>query len=243
MTHQADNFKKLYKECNLSFRDLLVSRLWEGIVHNINSPLQVVLMNIELMKMQRSMRDDIPEDIWERITQVSDAFSDIQTIISNVSFHPQKDADPPTPVILEELLKNELDFWRGDLFFKHKIEKDVEISERQHLIMIDPVKLTDIVDAILGIQISFLRHLAEIGEDNLVLRVKEDDSSEDEINLMFDRSGPPFTLVDGMPVLEEMEEKKFVRLCLDVLKTQATGLNTAFSFDETAITIGVPKRL
>ncbi|WP_279614876.1 histidine kinase dimerization/phospho-acceptor domain-containing protein, partial [Dissulfuribacter thermophilus] len=75
----------LNKLCRNQFRDFLIGRLWQGVIHNINGPLQIVSMNLELLKMLKDGDPDLPEQLWGRIEQIVDSIERIQNITNNLS--------------------------------------------------------------------------------------------------------------------------------------------------------------
>jgi len=158
--------------CKTYFKEFLVGRLWEGVVHNINSPLQIASMNLEILKMQKDSGSAFPEPIWERVKQITDSIDRIQHITNVLVKRKEFGDSGPTAVILEEIIRNELEFWIADLFFKHNIKKELDLGERDSVVVVDAPILIDLIDAVFALQISMMK-LSEEVDLRFSIRKKE----------------------------------------------------------------------
>jgi two-component system NtrC family sensor kinase len=102
-----------------------IGRLLKGIIHNLNGSLQLLNMHMEvlerLIKKEKINPSIIPQlgKCMEHLDHLK-SFSEI--LMSRGTENKEND---PKPILLNQLLEEELHFFRNNLFFKHhvKIEK------------------------------------------------------------------------------------------------------------------------
>lgn len=225
--------------CKTYFKEFLVGRLWEGVVHNINSPLQIASMNLEILKMQKDSGSAFPEPIWERIEQITDSIDRIQHITNILVKRKEFGESGPTAVILEEIIRNELEFWIADLFFKHNIKKDVVLGEKASVVVVDAPMLIDLIDAVFALQISMMKHSQ--GQEHTFSIKKMEDHHEGVVSLVFDRSGPPFDMDPTGIECPETQDQEFFRLCTDVMYDAASRIGCKVHVKDASIVLVLPK--
>ena len=233
----TDLYKRL---CTENFKEFLVGCLWEGVLHNINSPLQVISMNLELLKMKKDSYPSISStSFWERIEQIGDSVGRIQSIANVLTKRKEFRGGESTAIILEELFKNELEFWNSDLFFKHNIKKHLINGKTSHVVIIEAPILIDLIDSALAIQIAMLK-VAKGQELILTLQISED-QSKDSVIVLFDRTGPPFPPEKEYLDPSDAPDPFFFELCSHVLQSSAKRLGCTLSIEGTTITVEIPK--
>ena len=219
------------------FNDFLVGRLVEGLIHNINSPLQIASMNLELLNMFKKSPPPFPDQIWERIKQIKDSIERIQHITDIMVKRKEFGEAGTTAVILEEIVKNELEFWNADLFFKHNINKEIKLGETSNVVLVDAFLLIDLIDAAIALQISMLKFFREQGL-NFAVRKKEDGQT---IILTFERSGPSYEASTSGILCPDEEDQEFFRLCNDVMFEAASRLDSKIEVKGPSITLILSK--
>ena len=232
----TDLYKKL---CTQYFKEFLMGRLWEGVVHNINSPLQIVSMNLEILKMKKESDPSFPEPLWDRIQQITESVDRIQDITNILVKRKEYREGESTAVILEEILKNELEFWISDLFFKHNIKKHIMIRDRSNVVIVNAPSLIDLIDAAFALQIAMLKITQ--GEELIFTLQVVDGPGERFITIMFDRTGPRFKSVEGSLESGDSPDPHFFELCAYVLQSTAQELGCALSIEGTTISVELPK--
>lgn len=229
----------LNKFCRNQFRDFLIGRLWHGVIHNINGPLQIISMNLELLKMLKDGDPDFPEQLWGRIEQIVDSIDKIQHITNNLSRRKEHPYSTWTPIVIEDVLNSELEFWISDLFFKHNVKKEIHLKESRNLVMTNLSLFLDLIDSIFAIQITLLK---ESEDTPHIFKLMEADEDQYKIVLLFDRTGPDFIKKDGTPDFENFKESDFLVLCYDVLYDSAKKLNCNITLEDKAIKVEVPRK-
>ncbi len=155
------------------FGDLLVGRNVKGIVHNLNGPLQILSMQLELLNMDlnRCLNDvqevrmvDLPagkkredSEVCNLLARTSERVSQLQEVVSKVDSTlrviGQRTENPSEtmviPIILNQLLQEELDFWKSDLFFKHKVSLELQLSDSSPVVLLDAKVLRNLLDSLI----------------------------------------------------------------------------------------------
>ncbi len=183
------------------FRDSLIGRNAKGIVHNMNSPLQVLSMQIELLGMDLNQLASMPCDNSElkdglnqligRLGQLEDIVSKINHLVKLVGsrvYDEEKEEDEG-PVMVAQLLEETVEFWKSDLFFKHKVVVDISLPEISPVVVLKEQYLKDAIDSILFGCIEMLKRAKEPG---LEIEVASQDGSD--IILSFRPKGVKFPL-------------------------------------------------
>ena len=146
--HQRELQKHIVQLSKLS----IIGTLTQGLIHNLSSPLLVILGRAELMKeklidlkAQLASLSSLSEmgknlDASSILREHDQNIHDSETIIENVirlndiiqsvlrKSH-QDQIDMPQIVNLSELVRENLDLLEADLFFKHQISKRYDLSD------------------------------------------------------------------------------------------------------------------
>ena len=110
---------RLIQESKLSAVGMLAS----GIAHNINNPLTSIIGRAQLLLMDHP---ELEEDLSPIIHQAKQ----IEAIVHNLTYKTrQEQTRKKQRLDLNHLLKQELEFLKADLDFKHKVEKEYDFDE------------------------------------------------------------------------------------------------------------------
>lgn len=121
------------------YRHSEAGRLVKGIVHNMNNLLHTLSMQVELLRRRMMGLASIGEpDKFQqekerclvKIDEVTGELARLNELISNIiskGIHDQ--SQEPGPVDLNALLSEELTLRYADMFYKHKVEKHLELAE------------------------------------------------------------------------------------------------------------------
>ncbi len=157
------------------FQAATVGRLMAGIVHNINGPLQIISMHMELLRMdlatcKERIKESLPGDSLPqkeviqtlalqdaRLNKLQTALSRLEEIgaLLTARVKVNKDGSPLTH--LSHMIHQVLTFWQGDLFFKHQVEKEVKIDP-EILLPFPPTLLCFLMDTAMAHALYSLRH-------------------------------------------------------------------------------------
>ncbi len=102
-----------------------VGKLSAGIGHNIMTPLSLIMMNSDLLSMKLSGR----EDLLKHVTEITDQASQISRFAENMMWKVSME-EQETPSLLQvgALVQQNLQFWMGDMFFKHRLDREFQIN-------------------------------------------------------------------------------------------------------------------
>lgn len=109
-----------------------------GLIHNINGPLQNLCLNIEMtaysLKNDSNLDEDSVKDILNRLKKMETEFDRIDQLIRVSSSKTNPDNDLNALRQLDDLLNEEMYFLRTNLYFKHKVQADLNIHDNLPLI-------------------------------------------------------------------------------------------------------------
>lgn len=154
------------------FQNSRIGHLVKGIIHNLNSPIQILSMHIEMLKMDivkglnaaesaraLSLPDTVNKQLKEladnlrrgadRISEMEEALVRIENIVNVINNRSQGGEDGKRPIILKQVLEEELDFWNADLFFKHQVEKHLISPSTPIFTVVKEAHLRDLIDVLL----------------------------------------------------------------------------------------------
>ncbi len=114
--------------------------LVQGLIHNFSGPLQIISMQLEMLKfyLARQPENEFSNTLLERFSQMEEQIKRLKELLDAASILTQ---DTPSPLNLNELLKNMLIFWEADLKFKHDIDKNTNFSEEELTIIAPPAQV------------------------------------------------------------------------------------------------------
>jgi len=176
--HQKNNLEQ-YLCDHITFS--LVGRLTSGIVHNLNGPLQILSMQIELFNreikkeisdlhtLKKNLSNDNCQSIIdnlidkfnkrsERIEQLETTINRMEHIVNVISKRCRTTETLSNTVFINQIIEEELVFWQGDLFFKHNVEKQINFSNNPIVIQTDETKFRLIIDLLLALLINRIKN-------------------------------------------------------------------------------------
>ena len=120
-------------------------RLCQGLAHRMNTPLQVLFFQLELLE-QKSLEElkilaelnhpagDQLQTLHryraEKLRQFRQELQNIQELTRNLIRHEaHEEVETPLPLDLNELYRRELDLYQSHPFFKHDVEKHFSFQE------------------------------------------------------------------------------------------------------------------
>ncbi len=192
------------------FQNSKIGHLAKGIVHNLNGPIQILSMHIEMLKMDiakdleatestlalslpdtaanqlKELADNLQKKA-ERFSQLEEALARMENMVNVITNRSQEGEDGQRPLILNQVLEEELDFWNADLFFKHQVEKQLSLPTIQTLIVINEGHLRDLIDGLLD---ACIKQMRETEERDLKITLRQKDGST--WSLEFEHTGNAF---------------------------------------------------
>lgn len=100
----------------------VIGRYAAGIVHNLNNPLQAIMGNAELLSMKN------PDN--KNIMNLRKAAAQMKKIISSILSTSYKESGTEYTLInLNEVLSDQIELFKANPFFKHKVETRLDLNE------------------------------------------------------------------------------------------------------------------
>lgn len=160
---------KFFLEC---FQYSLTGRLAQGIVHNLNGPLQILSMQMEMLNMDLLKFYNLPPScvesldesegmtvlqsevgrINERVQQASEVITRLESMIRVLGYRGVDNGEEKylKPVDIRSLLEDFIEFWNADLYFKHRVEKKIRFPESSIFPVIDEAEVLAMMDGIMS---------------------------------------------------------------------------------------------
>lgn len=192
------------------FQNSKIGYLAKGIIHNLNGPIQILSMQIELSKMDiaKNLKDiesilvlSLPytaanqlkelagnlQKRAERLSQMEKALIRMEKMVNVITNRNQEGKEGQGPIVFNQVLKEELNFWNADLFFKHQVEKQLALPAASTLIVINEGRLRDLIDGLLD---ACIKQMRETEKRDLKLTLRQKD--EATWSLEFEHTGNAF---------------------------------------------------
>jgi len=117
------------------------------IVHNLNSPLQVIRGGLDLTHLALSSENPDLEKVINYLNIIQSGASDLEKIVTGILTHVRDKALFKTEQVdINEIIKKELEFFNLDPNYKHQIEKKAALSDNLPHISGNPIHIKQIVD-------------------------------------------------------------------------------------------------
>lgn len=108
-----------------------LGKLMSGMIHNLNSPLQNIGMDIELAGMFLNKKDlsikEITEKLRSRIARMEGEFDRINRILKRGMSNVQMDEYYRQSMTLNLFLQQVLKMLEANLYFKHNVSKEMDL--------------------------------------------------------------------------------------------------------------------
>lgn len=172
-------------ECQYLFDNLpaqLIAMLLKGIVHNLNGPLQVISMQTELINKIKSIDQQQIDNLQANITRLG-------TQIQYMANHAYTNNTQAKPIILNNLIEQEVTFWNADLFFKHKVNKTINLFPKQVFTIAQEATAQGIIGSCIALSIESMRHK---NPSNFAITCLITDNPT-IYSITFNQNGAPFT--------------------------------------------------
>ncbi len=110
-----------------------IGGLLQGLVHNLNAPLQNLGMDMDMILLSlQDRRGEGPELIQElkkRLSRMEEEFNKLNRLIRLTATRAEPEEDAPAGLTLGDFLEEELEFLRANLYFKHNVSTSLEVRD------------------------------------------------------------------------------------------------------------------
>lgn len=189
-----------YHQTVLSERQAAFGQLVQGIVHNMRNPLNVITMSFEILedKLTEILKigAHLPEGkieelekVVSKITNLSNrgniATKRLEEMLNSMMLRGKRDKSSIIEdVDLNDIILQEVEFMDADYDFKYKIEKTIELNEKQLRIEVVSAEIAQVIQNLLRNAIDAmhfrekkkLKIISLLEKDNAVLRIADNGS-------------------------------------------------------------------
>ncbi len=243
------------------FQNSITGRLASGIVHNLNGPLQILSMQTELFsrELEKEIADlqtlenkvagpDIEDEIEQiiarlhkqkdKLSQLESTINRMEDIVDVISKRCRSSEGVRCAVMANQMIKEECLFWEGDLFFKHQVEKNLNLTDKPLILQADECKFRILLDTSL---LSSIWAVKNTEQPTLTIHTY----FEDEHPIIeMSNNGKPFT-PSWQDILTSMVEPDFdasneeieQQIALYFANVYAKDISADFNVDGNTITI------
>lgn len=144
-----------------------IGQLAQGIAHNLNNPLGVILLSCEVLTKKHPSIFDL-----EMIARSAEKMK----MIINTLLHKsrQEQTEARQLININDLIAEELQFLEADIEFKHKVEKDIRLDPKLPLML---AVYSDLSQSIMNIVRNGLDAMYHSATKRLVLETRFDDKN------------------------------------------------------------------
>ena len=188
------------KELIKSERQAAFGQLVQGIVHNMRNPLSVITMSFELLEKRLNeilrIGAHMPEGKIKELEKVvsmitnfskkgNNASERLEEMLSSMMLRGQRDKSSANEnVDLNDIILQEVEFMAADFDFKHKIEKTIDLDEKQLRIEVVSAEIAQVIqnllrnaiDAMHSREKKKLKIMTHMENGNAVLRIADNGS-------------------------------------------------------------------
>ncbi len=126
------DFQKLLWAYLERYRYSALGELLKGVVHNLNGSLQILSMQMELLQRMLPREEDPLQEQMEKCLGQIEKFKMMLDLLIQKGVRDEQDA--PEPIHLNEVLQEELSLLHHNLFFKHQVRMQKNLSPRLPLL-------------------------------------------------------------------------------------------------------------
>lgn len=221
------------EECEYLLDNLprqLTAMLLKGIVHNLNGPLQVISMQTELIDKMASINQQQIDNLKVNITR-------LEKQVQYIANHSNSNTTQSQPIILNNLIEQELNFWNADLFFKHKVNKKINLFQNQVFTITKEAIAKGIIGSCIALSIEKMRHNTQ---SNFEINCSIEATNTNYV-IEFKQDGLPFndeqTIISSQKLFENIYPTSLIKKYLDI-KTKE--LNWTLNLDAQVLAITIP---
>jgi len=110
-----------------------LGKVIDGLLHNINGPLQNLGMDIEMMNNsladKKPLHDSLAKEIDIRLKRMEEEFERIRHLTKIASMRASIEDDYQECMNLHDFLHHELSFLEANLYFKHNVHTELQLED------------------------------------------------------------------------------------------------------------------
>lgn len=159
----------------------MVGRMLRGVVHNVSGAVQMIRLPLDLLELRigHVTQQQLGEKLASAQQGLNRLTDELAMLASKIVSAPRA---VPDPLDFSYLVRDQLQFWRANAYFKHQIMLELDLAEGLPLLKIEAADLALAVNALLANAVESLDaaqkgHLAARTmrqDDSLVLEITDD---------------------------------------------------------------------
>jgi len=114
-------------------RQAAVGRLMQGLVHNLNGPLQNLGMDMDMIQYVSRTGEEsaelLLEDVKKRLVRMETEFEQINRLIRFTAARSSPEGDAESYITLGDFLDQEITFLKANLYFKHHVQTEMLLDD------------------------------------------------------------------------------------------------------------------
>ncbi|MBW1721259.1 MAG: hypothetical protein JRJ78_04270 [Deltaproteobacteria bacterium] len=114
------------------YRLAALGKLMNGLIHNLNGPLQNIGIDMEMMtyklRQKRAPEDSLTEDFSTRLKRMEGEFDAVNHLVRTASAKGGRDEVLHESRSLRGFFEETLSFLRANLYFKHNVRKEIRLK-------------------------------------------------------------------------------------------------------------------
>ncbi len=156
----------------------VIGELIQGTCHNINTPLGVILGNVELVRYQLQLNSNpplhSPKTILDKLGAIQEAAERVQDITYNLMLKSKMDQSPQQQeTSINTLVTREIKFLQADAFLRHRVVLELELEPSQPKVFLNYGDLSQVFSNIVRNALDAISHLEE-PKLKIVTSIKQD---------------------------------------------------------------------
>lgn len=127
MTSRTDMSRPVVDALLQRERIIITARLLPGVVHNLSGAVQMISLPLDLaqLALNRGESDKLEARLSSVRQGLDRLMGEVDLLAARSLVNQRRDAEP---LDLAKLAGEQLDFWKGELFFKHELTLNRELS-------------------------------------------------------------------------------------------------------------------
>ena len=110
-----------------------LGKLIEGLIHNINGPMQNLGLDIEMTQYQLSGNikndNDLIDNMQSRMKRIEQEFNRLELMIKTASIRSEFNMEYYNLMDLNDFIEHELKFLEANLYFKHNVRTELILQK------------------------------------------------------------------------------------------------------------------
>ncbi|MFZ5586236.1 MAG: hypothetical protein ACOZHQ_09925 [Thermodesulfobacteriota bacterium] len=151
-------------------REALAGRLLRGVVHNFSGALQLIRLPLDILEMRMGQGQDPLGELPARLAAIHNGYDRLAEELELLAGKSgQAGQTQPTLLDLAALAREQLGFWRADMYFKHQVQVTTRLEGKAPRVR---AAYADVALAFNSLVANALEALAAAGQTSLTVSLE-----------------------------------------------------------------------